>query len=627
MRDFEGIKEQIRGRVDLVDVVSEHTALRPQGRNFIGLCPFHKEKTPSFSVNVERQFFKCFGCGAGGDIFTFVQLRESADFREALRILADRAGVELEPTRGVHQYESSRADVARANAWGLRFFCKNFSDKELGAEAREYVAARGITPEMSERFGIGLVRGGGNPLLRAAERTGIDPRLLVDAGLCRASDRGGYYDTFRDRLMFPIRDVTRRCVGFGGRTLVGERAKYLNTPENALFNKSKCLYGIDLARDAIEQTGFAIVVEGYTDCIVAHQHGFTNTVATLGTAATEDHMIQLRRYCREVVLVFDSDAAGAAAANRALGVALAQNLSVKLAHVPEGKDPADYLQDTGEQGFRKILNSAVESLVFRWEQTRRRFSGAESPAARREAVSEFVTLVADLCKFGVVDAIQQGVITGQLSNLLSVPAEEVRRLIARRIGTGKRPVADTTATSRRPDRPHDGEQATLVAMLTVLVNEPGLYERVADVFDPDRLEEPIYRRLAGYVRDVAGAPGEAGLAELLSRTEDPLEAEILTDLATSGLRDGNYAATLEGAAERLAQIDQARNTEQLTEELKRGAADGQPLDAAGIGDRLSTISRRLAGQSHFAHRRAVEQCRAAHVPAQGSEMAREGENV
>ncbi len=626
MHDFDGIKEQIRNRVDLVDVVSEHTALRPRGRNHIGLCPFHKEKTPSFSVNVDRQFFKCFGCGAGGDIFTFVQLRESVDFREALGILADRAGVELEPTRGVHQYQSSRADIARANAWACGVFRKNFQDNHSGASVREYVQSRGISAALADRFEIGLAAGSGNPMLDVGERTGIDPRLLADAGICRASDRGGFYDTFRDRLMFPIRDVTKRCVGFGGRTLVDDRAKYMNTPESALFNKSKCLYGIDLARDAIERDGFAIVVEGYTDCIAAHQHGFENTVATLGTAATEAHMLQLRRYCREVVLVFDSDAAGEAAADRALGVALAQNLSVKLANVPGGQDPADYLQLAGEQGFRDLLNSSVEALTFRWKRTRERFAGADSPAARREAVSEFVSLVAELCKFGVVDAIQQGIIISQLSNLLSVSSGEVRQLVARRMDTGRGRASGETSAKRRPDQPRGGEQAALVTMLTVLVNEPGLYGRVADVFDPDRFERPVFGRLAGYVRELANGLGEFRLAELLSRAENTEEAEILTDLAIEGSHVGNYVATLEGAAERLAQIARTRNTKQLTDEVKCGEVDGQPLEAAGIRDHLTTISQRLAEQSHFAHRRAVEQCHGAHVTAHEAPVDREGEN-
>ena len=409
MRDPSAAKEVIRERVDLVELVSEHTALRRQGRNFVGLCPFHQEKTPSFSVNPEKQFFKCFGCSAGGDIFTFLQLRESIDFPEALRMLADRAGVELGPAGPGGSTTAGRSDIARTNAWACDYFSKRLADPVIGRSAREYLETRGISPEMVERFGIGLAVGADNQLIRDAGAGGIDHKTLLEAGLCKTGDRERLYDTFRDRLMFPIRDSMKRCIGFGGRTLVNAPAKYMNTPETILFNKSKSLYGIDLARDAIAKAGEAIIVEGYTDCIAAHQYGFENTVAALGTAATEAHMALLRRQCETLVLVFDSDAAGEAAADRALAVALKHNLSVRLTSVPSGKDPSEFLQRFGTQGFRNLLNSAADALVFKWNRTRSRYRGAESAAGRREAADEFVTLVSELAEFGVLDAIQNSI--------------------------------------------------------------------------------------------------------------------------------------------------------------------------------------------------------------------------
>ncbi len=607
LHDFTGLKERIRDRVDLVDLISEHTSLKRQGRSFVGLCPFHKEKTPSFSVNPDRQFFKCFGCNVGGDAFTFVQLRESVEFPEALRILADRAGVELDASGRSQPDQSNRADIARANAWALEFFRKQLVDKELGKKTREYLAARGVSREMVDAFGLGLATGNGNPLLAAARPKSLDPRLLRDAGLCRTGERGDLYDTFRDRLMFPILDTMNRCVGFGGRTLVDAPAKYLNTPETALFDKSKCLYGIDLARVAIEEAGCAIVVEGYTDCIAAHQHGFRNTVATLGTAATDQHMMQLRRYCPEVVLIFDSDAAGSAAADRALAVALRQNLSVRLTKVPGEKDPADYLQHFGAQGFRGLLNSATDALVFRWNHTRARFGGADSPSDRRDAVLEFVSLVSDLCEFGVLDAIQQGIIIDQLSNLLAVPAGQISRLIERRRGRKRTVHPQGKERHGVSTRPPDAEQAALLAMLEVLVNEPGLFSGVDHLLVPERFVDPVHGRIAGHVRELALTVGEFSLAELLCRVEDPKEAEVLTDLAVRGSQAGNFESTLEGVTACLARIASERDTKLLTDEVKRGESGGGRLDAAGIGDRLSQISVRLSGESHFLHRRAVEE--------------------
>ncbi|MEE9296861.1 MAG: DNA primase [Phycisphaerae bacterium] len=607
MHDPVAIREKIRNSVDLVDLVSEHTALRRQGRNYIGLCPFHQEKTPSFSVNAERQFFKCFGCDRGGDIFTFVQLRESVEFVEALRILADRAGVDLARAGTGRSDHTSRSDLARANAWALEYF-RSLFESEAGGYARKYVESRGLSRESIESFGMGWACGDGGALIRAAKRAGIDHRVLSDAGLCRQSANGDSYDTFRDRLVFPIRDTMKRCLGFGGRTLVEDRAKYLNTPETALFNKSRCLFGIDLARPAIEAAGVAIVVEGYTDCIAAHQHGFSNTVATLGTAATEASMAQLRRYCSEVILVFDSDAAGAAAADRALAVALRQNLSVKLAHVDHGKDPCEFLQHIGAKGFRNMLNSAVDALGYRWTQTRSRFDAGHSPTARRQAVLEFVTLAAELCEFGVLDAIQRGVIVSQLSDLLSVPAAEVGRLIAQRHVRRRSGPEQGAPRGRQARLIGDPEQAALVTMLEVLVNEPGLMESAGDQFDPAGFADAGYRRIAEQVRELALAEGAFRFETLQSRIEDTQEAELLTDLAIRGSQVGNYLVTLEGACRRLSQIAAARDTRRLTDEVKQRESDGQPLDDE-MRDQWRTIRERLAGHRHFSRPRDIaEHC-------------------
>lgn len=602
------IKEQIRNRVDLVELVSEHTALKRRGRNYTGLCPFHQEKTPSFSVNPDRQFFKCFGCGVGGDVFTFLQLRESVDFPEAIRILADRAGIDLRPSERSAEGSSSRAEIGRINSWACGFFQKQLRDSPSGESAREYVRQRGMAPELVDRFGIGLAIGNSASLLQAALSAGFDRQLVVNAGLCKTNEeKGTQYDTFRDRLIFPIRDTMRRCIGFGGRTLVDAPAKYLNTPETALFDKSKTLYGIDLARDAIVEANSAIVVEGYTDCIAAHQHGFRNTVATLGTAATDSHMSSLRRYCETVILVFDSDAAGEAAADRALAVGLKHNLTISLASIPGAKDPADYLQTIGPKGFSGLLNSAVDALVFRWNRTRERYRSDDSAAGRREAVSEFVTLVSELAEFGVLDAIQQGIVIGQLGNLLSVPAEQVRSLLGRRGGLARR--SPTSAVDGRTEggRPRDSEQVALVTVLGVLVNEPGLFDRVTDVFIPDRFADPAYRQIAECVCELAASTGEFCLAELLSSTQSVREAEILTDLATQGPATANREAVLEGARQRLLCVAEARGTRVLADELRRDEADGSPLDDGAQRDRLAQVGRRLAGQRRFAHQRAIRE--------------------
>ncbi|HUU85511.1 MAG TPA: DNA primase, partial [Phycisphaerae bacterium] len=290
MHDSNAIKEEIRQRVDLVELVAEHVSLARSGKTFRGLCPFHKEKTPSFHVIPDKMIFHCFGCKAGGDVFKFVQLRENVSFGEAIRILADRAGIELRSRSASPHGGPGRADLARVNEWAADFYRKQLLDRQAGDAARSYLAERGISTQSAERFGLGLATDAHNVLQRAAALAGISNAVLQAAGLVRNEEQGATYDTFRHRLMFPIRDATRRVVGFGGRTLGEARAKYLNTPQNELFDKGRLLYGLDLARTEISSTGRSIVVEGYTDCIACHQAGFGSTVATLGTAMTESHV-------------------------------------------------------------------------------------------------------------------------------------------------------------------------------------------------------------------------------------------------------------------------------------------------------------------------------------------------
>ena len=272
-----------------MELVSEHVALKRSGKDFQGLCPFHNEKTPSFTVSPSKGIFKCFGCGAGGDAFTFIQMRESVPFMEAMRILADRSGVKLEQqTRGTRPSGPDRAEIAAVNEWACRQFRETLAS-DAGRETREYLASRGLSEEATERFALGLAPDDGDWILARARRQGHSPALLTAAGLTATSADGRIYGVFRGRLMFPIRDTMNRVIGFGGRTMKGDKAKYLNTSQNVLFDKGRNVYGIDQARPVMMNSRRVVVVEGYTDCIAAAQHGFGDTVATLGTALTDEH--------------------------------------------------------------------------------------------------------------------------------------------------------------------------------------------------------------------------------------------------------------------------------------------------------------------------------------------------
>ncbi|HEY3246173.1 MAG TPA: DNA primase [Phycisphaerae bacterium] len=559
--------------------MGEHVALKRAGRDLAGLCPFHQEKTPSFHVSPAKGIFKCFGCGAGGDIFTFVQLREKVDFREALRILADRAGIELTVRRsssGVS--EISRSDLARVNAWAAEFYRRQYLDDRKGAAARAYVTGRAISAQTAEAFKIGLAVPDSHQISRAAKAAGIDGRLLAAAGLTKQGESGEAYDAFRTRLIFPIRDTMGRCVGFGGRALDDSPAKYLNTAQSALFDKSRCLFGLDLARQAIEATGRVVVVEGYFDCVAAHQAGVRETVATMGTAMTEQHADILRRYCGQIVLVFDSDAAGVRAADRAVAVTVKYGLDIRIARVGE-KDPADFLQTHAPEEFINLLNSAEDALGFRWRQLLAQSGGGGNIRDRWAATVEFLRWIAAHFRAGAVDAIQKGLIGNQVARLLGLRPEEVHRQFEE-AASGR----TTSPGASRPERsvgtivsreaPASAEEIHLRIAVALLLSEPALWPQVKPVFDTGLIEDERLRRVATRTGDLAEQVGEFAITELIDELHDPEDVALATDLALWAERQGvAVGATLEGVVRRLEEFTVQRQARFAARQLGEHPAD------------------------------------------------------
>src|SRR4030095_10909123 len=385
------ILEEIRSRVDIVELVGQWVKLKRAGENWKGLCPFHTEKTPSFTVNPKKGIFHCFGCKAGGDAFSFLRKQERLDFPEAVRALAERAGVTLPADRAERAPDSRldglRAVMARA---GQFFVDVLWAPGDPGAEkARHYLAGRGVEDEVARRFGLGYAPEGWDNLLGFMRRHGIGEELLSQAGLILPRQNAtGFYDRFRGRLMFSIRDAQGRVVAFGGRALGPDEVKYINSPETPLYVKGQTVYGLDLAKPAIRERNRAVVVEGYLDCLMAHQHGFTETVAALGTAFTSAQLALLQRNAEEIVAVFDADAAGQKASARleemmtdtmdvgGLAWAVARTggfersgyFPVKVAVLPPGHDPDSLLRAGGAAASPSRLDAARSILFFVMQQ-------------------------------------------------------------------------------------------------------------------------------------------------------------------------------------------------------------------------------------------------------------------
>lgn len=374
MRD---LREAIRDRIDLVELVSEYVRLERAGRNFKGLCPFHTEKTPSFFISPALNRFHCFGCGASGDVFTFLMRIEGLSFREAMRRLAERAGIELREET-LPQEAPDERDRLRKLVYAANFFYRQCLRR--APNAQHYLAQRGLTPETVEAFELGYAPDGWDHLLRFLQRHNFSLEDAERAGLLKARDDGsGYYDRFRNRITFPIHDASGRVVAFGARTLGDEEPKYLNSPETPLFEKRNTLYGWHRARSAILRQKAALIVEGYLDLIMLHQYGFTHSVATLGTAFTDEHAARLKRLTERVYLMFDSDAAGVRATLRA-GEALAQaGIPTLIVRLPEGDDPDSLLRTQGAAALQRALDAAIPLALFGIEQVIREIAGERNP--------------------------------------------------------------------------------------------------------------------------------------------------------------------------------------------------------------------------------------------------------
>jgi DNA primase len=356
--------DRIRDRVDIIEIVSQHVALTKAGQGFKARCPFHQDKTPSFTVSPSKQIFHCFGCGAGGDVFAFVERTTGESFPEVVQELGRRVGIEVAAgPSDTNQQALLSKRIEGVNRAAAAWFQHNLRDAHLGGVAREYLAGRGIQQRMIEQFGLGVAPSGGDGLLKSLTRQGFTPSDLLGAGLLTARERGtGYYDKFRARVMFTITDLRKRVVGFGGRVLGEGMPKYLNSPDTPLFKKGQTLFAFDQAREAIGRTRTVIVVEGYFDAIALHQAGITHAVATLGTALTPEHVQVLRRFAANVVLLFDPDAAGVRAALRTLELFVNSGLGVKVVTLPAGEDPDTFVRKAGPDAFVG-LEAAAPSLL------------------------------------------------------------------------------------------------------------------------------------------------------------------------------------------------------------------------------------------------------------------------
>ncbi len=566
------IVNQVQQASDIVDVISEHISLAKKGREMVGLCPFHDDHRPSLYVNSIKQIFKCFACGAGGSVFTFVQMRENLTFPQAIERLAERAGIKIADSKKLYakRYTLNATDIdpnelAKLNAWAAKYFQQNLCDKQKGKSARNYIAERQITPESAKKWQLGLTISSPDDLLRAAGKKQIPANLLEKAGLVvpqKAS--GGFRDKFINRLMFPITDVTGRVIGFGGRTLDEKGPKYINSPTTILFDKSNSLYGLQHARHQTVSSGTAAVVEGYTDCIMAHQFGCTNVVATLGTSFTAGHARILRRYAKKIVLLFDSDTAGIEAANRALEICVAQRVDIKLAAVPQAKDPCDFLLDAGKECFEQLLQQAVDVFEFKWNRLIESLGRDDTLVDNKAAIEEFLQTIAVSLRAGNLTAIDRGLIVNRLSKIIGIDTKEINAVLGKKLRTAAKTASYPDTTMRKYQKPATvdlGKGFFAVAqreILEILLNEPKFFEIVKQKLSAEIFDVPILRQIAAILFETLSTETDASLTGILAKAESVEVSSLIVELAQTGQEKGNFQSRLTGALDAIQQYQAQR---------------------------------------------------------------------
>ena len=493
--------EEVRSRSDIVSVIGRYVRLKRAGSGYTGLCPFHNEKTPSFHVNPARQMYKCFGCGVGGNVLTFVMEYENLTFPEAMEMLAQEAGIELpkqEMTAQQKQQESLRQTLLEINKKAARYYFALLRSPR-GKPGYDYLTGRGLSDETILHFGLGYAGQGGGELYQYMKKEGYSDSVLKETGLFKMDERGAY-DKFWNRVMFPIMDANNRVIGFGGRVMGDAKPKYLNSPETKIFDKSRNLFGLNYAKRGKRSN--MILCEGYMDVIALHQAGFTNAVASLGTAFTEQQANLIRRYTDEVLLTYDSDGAGIKAAMRAIPMLRRAGITGKVIHMEPYKDPDEFIKNLGAEEFEKRMEEAQNSFFFEIEVIKKNYSMSD-PEQKTKFVHETAR---KLLVFE--DKIQRDNYLEAVAARYNIKTEDLRQLVVRygnQMPSGYQEVMEERQQERirkgKKKETREGISYSYRLLLSWLIEEPKLFVQIREWVKPEDFEEGLYRTVAKELYD------------------------------------------------------------------------------------------------------------------------------
>lgn len=551
MRYSDDIIEEVRQKNDIVDVVSQYVKLTRKGSSYFGLCPFHNEKTPSFSVTPGKQMYYCFGCGAGGNVFNFIMEYENYSFGEALKHLADRAGVELpkiEYSKEVREKAEQKAELLEINKQAAQYYYYQLRT-EGGRQGHEYLVGRQLSEETMRKFGLGYSDKFGSGLYKYLKSKGYSDERLRESGLFNVDERHGMYDKFWNRVIFPIMDVNNRVIGFGGRVMGDGKPKYLNSPETKIFDKSRNLYGLNIARTTRKK--YLILCEGYMDVISMHQAGFTNAVASLGTALTSGHASLLKRYTQEVLLLYDSDEAGIRAALRGIPILREAGVNSRVVNLKPYKDPDEFIKNMGPEAFEERLNQASDSFMFRVS-----IAESEFPMVEPQGQNRFFERCAQML-LELKDELERNLyieaIVKKYRSQYGVSVEDLRKRVntlALKGTPAENRIQPKSSSMQNKKKKESASDQAQKLMLTWLVTYPNIFDKVAQYLTPEDFIVPLYREVAQmlFKQREEGQVNPARLLNSFTDSEEQREVASLFNatihLETQQEQDQAFADTL-----------------------------------------------------------------------------------
>lgn len=530
----EEVVEEVRSKNDIVDIISGYVHLQKKGSSYFGLCPFHNEKTGSFSVSASKQMFYCFGCGERGNVYTFLMKYENDTFKEAIEKLADRAGVKLpeyEMTEEQKKQVSEKALLLEINKEAATFYFHQLRNKN-GELGMNYFVGRKLTKETMQRFGLGYSLPYADALVKYLRSKGYKDEMIIKAGLASFDEKRGVHDKFWNRVMFPIQDANHRVIGFGGRVMGDGEPKYLNSPETIIFDKSRNLYGLNFARTS--KKDYLILCEGYMDVISMHQAGFSEAVASLGTAFTSGQANIVKRFCNSVILSYDSDGAGTKAALRAIGILREIGLTAKVLDLKPYKDPDEFIKNLGTEEFQKRIDNAQNSFFFEISVMERNYN-TDDPEEKTKFHRE---IAKKICEF--TDEVERNNYTEAICEKYSISVDAMKKLIISYAGLGMTKAAVVVKSGVKKLDSDEGKKKSQRLLLTWISEEPDLWPKIKDYISPDDFTDEMYKSVAAKLFEGIenGKCEPAAMISLFEDVEEQQEVALLFNTKLVGL-DGS----------------------------------------------------------------------------------------